>query len=60
MSARYRFNHASHACVRKGLFNSSVAEPHNFYASSAPGSGENFDAAPAQVPTLLYSKQKYF
>jgi hypothetical protein len=32
---------------------SSVAEPHHFYA--APG--ENFDAAPA--PTLLHSKAKF-
>jgi hypothetical protein len=33
----------------------SVAEPHHFYA--APG--ENFDAAPAPAPTLLYSKAKF-
>jgi hypothetical protein len=41
----------------KWLFQSSVAEPHHFYA--APG--ENFDAAPAPVPapTLLYSKAKF-
>jgi hypothetical protein len=41
----------------------SVAEPHHFYAAPAPG--ENFDAAPAApaapapVPTLLYSKAKF-
>jgi hypothetical protein len=34
---------------------SSVAEPHNFYA--APG--KNFDAAPAPAPTLLYSKPTF-
>jgi hypothetical protein len=33
---------------------SSVAEPHPFYAAPAPG--ENFNMAPA--PTLLYSKAK--
>jgi hypothetical protein len=33
----------------------SVAEPHHFYASPAPG--KNFDAAPA--PTLLYRKAKF-
>jgi hypothetical protein len=32
----------------------SIAEPHHFYA--APG--ENFDAAAAPAPTLLYSKAK--
>jgi hypothetical protein len=31
----------------------SVAEPHHFDAAPVPGS--NFDAAPAPVPTLLYS-----
>jgi hypothetical protein len=36
---------------------SSVVEPHHFYAASAPG--ENFDAAPAPAPTLLYSKAKF-
>jgi hypothetical protein len=30
----------------------SVAEPHHFYAATAPG--ENFDVAPA--PTLLQAK----
>jgi hypothetical protein len=35
----------------------SVAEPHHFYA--APGPDENFDAAPAPAPTLLYSKAKF-
>jgi hypothetical protein len=30
----------------------SVAEQHHFYA--APAQGENFDAAPAPAPTLLY------
>jgi hypothetical protein len=33
----------------------SVAEPHHFYAASAPG--KNFDADPA--PSLLYSKAKF-
>jgi hypothetical protein len=33
---------------------SSVAEPHHFYAAPAPG--KKFDAAPAA--TLLYSKTK--
>jgi hypothetical protein len=36
---------------------SGVAEPHHFYAAPAPG--ENFDAAPALAPTLLYSKAKF-
>jgi hypothetical protein len=39
---------------------SCVAEPHHFYAAPAPG--KNFDAAPAApapVPTLLYSKAKF-
>jgi hypothetical protein len=36
---------------------SSVAEPHHFYAVPAPG--ENFVAAPAPAPTLLYSKAKF-
>jgi hypothetical protein len=38
----------------------SVAEPHHFYAAPAPG--ENFDAtpaAPAPAPTLLHSKAKF-
>jgi hypothetical protein len=35
----------------------SVAEPHHFYAAPAPG--ENFDAALAPAPTLLYSKAKF-
>jgi hypothetical protein len=35
----------------------SVAEPHHFYAATAPG--KNFDAAPAPAPTLLYSKAKF-
>jgi hypothetical protein len=42
------------------LHQTSVAEPHNFYAAPAPG--ENFDAAPAApapAPTLLYSKPKF-
>jgi hypothetical protein len=34
---------------------SSVAEPHHFYASPAPG--KYFDAAPA--PTQLYNKGKF-
>jgi hypothetical protein len=33
---------------------SSVAEPHHFYAAPAPG--QNFDAATAPAPTLLYSR----
>jgi hypothetical protein len=43
---------------------SSVAEPHHFYAAPAPG--KNLDAAPAPAPlapapapTLLYSKAKF-
>jgi hypothetical protein len=36
---------------------SSVAEPHNFYAT--PALGKNFDAAPAPAPTLLYKKGKF-
>jgi hypothetical protein len=35
----------------------SVAEPHHFYA--APALGENFYAAPAPASTLLYSKAKF-
>jgi hypothetical protein len=41
---------------------SSVAEPHHFYAAPAPAPGENFDAAPAApapAPTLQYSKAKF-
>jgi hypothetical protein len=37
--------------------NSSVAEPHHFYAAPAPG--KNFDAAPAPASTLLYRKTKF-
>jgi hypothetical protein len=42
----------------------SVAEPHHFYAATAPAPGENFNAAPAPAapapaPTLLYSKAKF-
>jgi hypothetical protein len=37
------------------VLHNSVAEPHNFYTAS----GENFDAAPAPAPTLLYSKAKF-
>jgi hypothetical protein len=43
--------------------NSSVAEPHHFYAAPALALGENFDAAPAApapAPTLLYSKANFF
>jgi hypothetical protein len=41
------------------IINTSVAEPHHFYA--APASGKNFDAAPAApASTLLYSKAKFF
>jgi hypothetical protein len=39
------------------MVTTSVAEPHHFYAAPAPG--ENFDAAPAPAPTLLYSKAKF-
>jgi hypothetical protein len=39
----------------KNALLSSVAEPHHFYAASAPSN--NFDAAPA--PTILYSKTKF-
>jgi hypothetical protein len=35
----------------------SVAEPHNFYAVPAPGLCENFNAAPAS--TLLYNRSKF-
>jgi hypothetical protein len=35
----------------------SVAEPHHFYAAPAPG--KKFDAAPAPAPTLLHSKAKF-
>jgi hypothetical protein len=40
---------------------SSVAEPHHFYAAPALAlaPGKNFDAAPAPVPTLLYSKANF-
>jgi hypothetical protein len=41
----------------KIVFETSVAEPHHFYAAPAPG--KNFDAAPAPAPTLLYSKVKF-
>jgi hypothetical protein len=42
----------------------SVAEPHHFYAAPAPAPGKYFDAAPAAsapatTPTLLYSKAKF-
>jgi hypothetical protein len=38
------------------ILNTSVAEPHHFYA--APGT--NFDAAPAApAPVLLYTKAKF-
>jgi hypothetical protein len=48
--------------------NTSVAEPHHFYAAPAAAPGKNFDAAsapaapaaPAPVPTVLYSKAKFF
>jgi hypothetical protein len=40
----------------------SVAEPHHFYAAPAPG--KNFDAAPAApapvpAPTQLFCKEKF-
>jgi hypothetical protein len=35
-----------------------VAEPHYFYATSAPAPGKIFDAAPA--PVLLYRKSNFF
>jgi hypothetical protein len=37
---------------------SSVAEPHNFYAALTPG--ENFDATPSAPAPTLYSKPKFF
>jgi hypothetical protein len=53
------------ACHKKPL-QSSVAEPHHFYAAPVPAPGKNFDAAPASdpvapapAPTLLYSKAKF-
>jgi hypothetical protein len=41
------------------MVQTSVAEPHHFYAAlaPAPASGKKFYAAPA--PTLLYSKAKF-
>jgi hypothetical protein len=42
-----------------GALQTSVAEPHQFYAAPAAAPGKNFDAAPAQSPTLLYSKAKF-
>jgi hypothetical protein len=36
----------------------SVAELLQFYAAPASAPGENFDAALALAPTLLYSKAK--
>jgi hypothetical protein len=47
------------ACTGHSSIYSSVAEPHHFYATPAPG--ENFDAAPAApapAPNLLDSKAK--
>jgi hypothetical protein len=35
----------------------SFAEPHHFYAATAPG--KNFDVALALAPTLIYSKQNF-
>jgi hypothetical protein len=45
--------------VRLWASTSSVAEPHHFYATPAPG--KNFDAAPAPAPapTQLYNKAKF-
>jgi hypothetical protein len=45
------------AAVTDGLFQHQCAEPHHFYAAPAPGN--NFDAAPASAPTLLYSQQNF-
>jgi hypothetical protein len=39
------------------LNTTSVAESHYFYTAPAPG--ENFDAAPALAPTLLYRNAKF-
>jgi hypothetical protein len=52
--------HAREIIVNYSKVETSVAEPHHFYA--APG--EKFDAAlaapaPAPAPTLLYSKAKF-
>jgi hypothetical protein len=47
-------------CTKKQPINSSVVEPHYFYAAPAPG--KNFDAAPAPAapaPTPFYSKAKF-
>jgi hypothetical protein len=47
---------------RPQFINTSVAEPHQFYAAPVPAPGENFvaaPAAPAPAPTLLYSKAKF-
>jgi hypothetical protein len=63
--------HSVHIFSNKNHTESSVTEPHNFYAAPAPG--KNFDATPAPAapapaapapapaapaPTLLYSKAK--
>jgi hypothetical protein len=50
------------ANIQRFTVESSLAEPHHFYAAPAPGN--NFDAtpapaAPAPAPTLLYSKTKF-
>jgi hypothetical protein len=52
--------HSVHIFSNKNPTESSVAEPHHFYAAPAPG--KNFDGAPAPAapaPTLLYSKAKF-
>jgi hypothetical protein len=44
--------------IFKNVLFTSVAEPHHFYAATAPG--KNFDAAPAApAPTLLYRKANF-
>jgi hypothetical protein len=53
------YNPCSSYFQQKNRTESSVAEPHHFYAAPAPGN--NFDSAPAPAapaPTLLYSKAK--
>jgi hypothetical protein len=56
----YCITHSVHIFSNKNRTESSVAEPHHFYA--APATGKNFGAAPAPAapaPTLLYSKAKF-
>jgi hypothetical protein len=61
---RQKLIFSSFAFVINPLVLFSVAEPHQFYAATAPAPGKNFDAAlapaaPAPAPTLLYSKAKF-